>query len=406
MNDMTEARTPLPRVPFVDLKTQRERLEGRIEAAIAKVLDHGVFIMGPEVKALEVALSAFSGLEYVVTCANGTDALTMPLMAWGIGPGDAVLVPSFTFAATAEAVALLGGTPIFVDVERDTFNISIASLESAIKATIDAGRLRLRALISVDLFGRPAPYPALADVCRRHGLKLIADAAQGFGATLDGHQAGHWADVVATSFFPAKPLGCYGDGGAILTNDAAMARELRSIRVHGQGQDKYDNVRTGLNSRLDTIQAAILLEKLAAFPAEIKARNVIAARYEEALSDCVVTPARPANIVSTWAQYTVLLDEHDRDVLIQTLKEEGVPTAVYYPRPLHSQTAYRGFPIAPLGAPVSEEISRRVLSLPMHPYLDEAVQDRIVAVLRRALDVGSGALQRTGSHSARLAAGY
>jgi len=388
MNHMTAPRVPPTAIPFVDLKAQREHLEGRIEAAIAKVLDHGIFIMGPEVRAFEAALGAFSGLEHVVTCANGTDALTMPLMAWGIGPGDAVLVPSFTFAATAEAVALLGATPVFVDIERDTFNISTASLESAIDATIAAGRLRLRAVISVDLFGRPAPYPALADICRRHGLKLLADAAQGFGATLDGHQAGHWADVVATSFFPAKPLGCYGDGGAVLTSDADMARQLRSIRVHGQGLDKYDNVRTGLNSRLDTIQAAILLEKLAAFPAEIKARNVIAARYGEALADCVVTPSRPVDVVSTWAQYTVLIDADDRDAVILRLREEGVPAAVYYPRPLHGQTAFRGFPIAPLGAPVAEEMPRRVLSLPMHPYLDEAIQDRVVAALRRAVGAG------------------
>jgi dTDP-4-amino-4,6-dideoxygalactose transaminase len=313
--------------------------------------------------------------------------MVMPLMVWQVGPGDAVMVPAFTFAATAEVVAWLGATPVFVDIDRETFNMSPASLEAAIEDTLARGALRPRAVIAVDLFGLPANYPAIRDISRRYDLKLLADAAQGFGATRDGHQAGYWADVVCTSFFPAKPLGCYGDGGAILTNDDHLAEGLRSIRMHGQGTDKYDNVRIGLNARLDTIQAAILLEKLPVFSDEIAARNHLADRYEEMLAGCARTPVRPDGVIPTWAQYTLLIEGHERTRVAQLLKADGIPTAVYYPRPLHRQTAYRTFPVAPGGAPVAEEVTAKVLSLPIHPYLEENEQDRVVAALRRATKV-------------------
>lgn len=371
---------------FIDLAAQRDRLRPRLDAAIARVLDHGEFIMGPEIKTFEAGLSAFAGLTHAISCANGTDALAMPLMVWGLKPGDAVFCPTFTFAATAEVVAWLGATPVFVDVDPDTFNLSLPSLEAAIDHVVKEGRLKPRAVIAVDLFGLPADYPAIRTICDRHGMKLIADAAQGFGGTLNGRQAGHWADVVATSFFPAKPLGCYGDGGAVLTNDADLAEGLRSVRVHGKGTDKYDNVRIGMNARLDTIQAAILIEKLAIFPEEIEARNVRARRYAERLGNAVKTPYVPPGAVSTWAQYTLVLDAGQRDEVAKRMKAQGVPTAVYYPRPLHQQTAYRRFPVGPGGAPVSERLAASVLSLPMHPYLSERDQDRVCSALHASLD--------------------
>jgi dTDP-4-amino-4,6-dideoxygalactose transaminase len=372
-------------LPFIDLGAQRDRIRDRIDAAIARVVDHGAFILGPEVTALEAELSRFAGLAHTVSCSSGADALLMPLMAWDIGPGDAVFVPTFTFAATAEMVALRGASPVFVDVDADTFNLSVTSLKAAIEAVKAKGELTPRAVIAVDLFGLIADYPAIQALCREHGLKLISDAAQGFGATLDGHQSGRWADVVCTSFFPAKPLGCYGDGGAILTDDAELVAALRSIRVHGQGEDKYDNVRLGLTARLDTIQAAILLEKLAIFPSEIEARERIAARYNDALGGLVGVPRVPTGMTSTWAQYTVLLEKGTRERVAAHLKAEGVPTAIYYTRPLHRQTAYRSYPVAPGGTPVSDDICGRVISLPMHPYLGQADQDRVVHALSGAL---------------------
>lgn len=372
-------------LPFIDLAAQRDRIRDRIDAAIARVVDHGAFILGPEVTAFEAELSRFAGLAHTVSCSSGADALLMPLMVWDIGPGDAVFVPTFTFAATAEMVALRGASPVFVDVDADTFNISVASLKAAIEDVKAKGVLTPRAVIAVDLFGLIADYPAIQALCREHGLKLISDAAQGFGATLDGHQSGRWADVVCTSFFPAKPLGCYGDGGAILTDDAELAAGLRSVRVHGQGEDKYDNVRLGLTARLDTIQAAILLEKLAIFPGEIEARNRIAARYHEALRGIVGVPEVPTGMSSTWAQYTVLLEKCSRERVAAHLKAEGVPTAIYYTRPLHRQTAYGSYPVAPGGTPVSDDICERVISLPMHPYLGQADQDRVVRALAGAL---------------------
>ena len=370
-------------IAFIDLKAQRARLKDRIDAAVMRVLDHGQYVMGPEVGEFERRLGAFGGADHVLSCANGTDALALPLAAWEVGPGDAVFCPSFTFAATAEVVPWTGATPVFVDVLRDTYGMDPAHLDQAIAEVKAKGELVPRVVIAVDLFGQPADYPKIAEVARRHGLKLIADSAQGFGCTLGGRQPIEWADAVTTSFFPAKPLGCYGDGGAVLTNDAELHTVLVSLRNHGAGTDKYDNVRIGMNSRLDTIQAAILLEKLAVFPDEIEARGRIAARYAEKLAGAVRTPTVIEGGVSTWAQYTVEAD--DRDGLAAHLREQGIPTAMYYPKPLHMQTAYRDYPVGGNGLPATMAAAARVLSLPMHPDLDEATQDRIVQALREAL---------------------
>jgi dTDP-4-amino-4,6-dideoxygalactose transaminase len=367
-------------IPFIDLKAQRARLKDGIDSAVMRVLDHGGFVMGPEVGQLEAELGAFGQAAHVLSCANGTDALALPLMAWGIGRGDAVFCPSFTFAATAEVVPWTDATPVFVDVLGDTYNMDPAHLERAIAEVKAKGELIPRAIIAVDLFGQPADYPAIAEIARRHGMKLIADSAQGFGCTLDGRHPLHWADATTTSFFPAKPLGCYGDGGAVLTNDAELHAVLTSLRNHGAGVDKYDNVRIGMNSRLDTLQAAILLEKLKAFPAEIEARGRVAVRYAAGLAGAVVTPTVIEGGVSTWAQYTI--ETEDRDGLGAALREQGIPTATYYPRPLHVQTAYRDFPVGGNGLPVTMDKAGRVISLPMHADLDEATQDRIVAAVR------------------------
>lgn len=370
-------------IAFIDLKAQHRRLGRGIEDAIGRVLEHGRFIMGPEVRTLEERLAGFAGVKHVVTCASGTDALQLPLMAWGIGPGDAVFVPTFTFAATAEVVALVGATPVFVDVLPDSFNMDPESLESAVKAVAAEGRLRPAAVIPVDLFGQPADYDALLPLAEAHGLRVLSDAAQSFGASYHGKRAGSIGDVAATSFFPAKPLGCFGDGGAIFTDDDDVAATMRSLRVHGQGSDKYDNVRIGMNGRLDTMQAAILLEKLSIFEEEIAARQNVADGYRAALEGAVEVPGVMTGAVSAWAQYTIKLD--DRDGVAARLKAAGVPTAIYYPRPLHRQTAYRDYPVAPSGLPVSEALSGRVLSLPMHPYLDDGTQGRITAAVTNAI---------------------
>ncbi len=378
-----ETAAPEP-IAFIDLAAQRRRLGDRIDRAIARVLDHGQFIMGPEVAELETRLAAYAGVRHAVSCSSGTDALLMALMAWGIGPGDAVFAPSFTFASTAEAPALLGATPVFCDVHADTFNLDPASLEAAVAAAAAAG-LRPRAVIPVDLMGQPADYRRIIPIARAHGLKVLADAAQSFGAELDGRRAGGLADATATSFFPAKPLGCYGDGGAVLTDDDDLAAILRSIRVHGKGAHKYDNVRIGINGRLDTLQAAILLEKLSVFPDEMAARRRIARRYDGRLAGVARTPRLIDGAQSAWAQYTLVLeDQGRRDGLAAALGTAGVPTGVYYPLPLHRQIAYRGCPTAPGGNPVAESLAQRVLSLPMHPDLADGVQDRIVDAVARA----------------------
>jgi len=371
-------------IAFVDLEAQQRRIGDRLGRAVRRVMEHGKFILGPEVAELESRLAAFCGARRCVTCANGTDALTLALMAKGVGPGQAVLVPAFTFAATAEVVAHLGAVPVFLDVLEDSFNLDPAGIAAGVAVARERG-LRPVGIIPVDLFGQPADYGALLPLAADHELWVVADAAQSFGGEDRGRRVGTLGELAATSFFPAKPLGCYGDGGALFVDDDGLAEVLRSLRVHGQGSDKYDNVRIGLNSRLDTLQAAILLEKLSVFAEEIEARNRIAARYTRLLEDVAAVPRVRDGAVSVWAQYTLRLPGGRRDAVAVRLKAAGVPTAVYYPRPLNRQTAFRGFPVAGDLLPVAERLSDEVLSLPMHPYLDEPTQDRIVAAVRAAI---------------------
>jgi dTDP-4-amino-4,6-dideoxygalactose transaminase len=369
-------------IPFIDLAAQRRRLGTRIEAAIARVLDHGRFILGPEVMELETRLASFCGARYCVSCASGTDALALVLMAKEIRPGDAVFVPAFTFVATAEVVAWLGATPVFVDVLPDTFTMDPRSLEAAIA---DAPRQGLvpRAVIPVDLFGQPADYRRLEPIAEAAGLFILSDAAQSFGAASGDRRVGTIGVATATSFFPAKPLGCYGDGGAVFTDDGDLVAVLQSLRVHGQGADRYDNIRIGMNGRFDTLQAAILIEKLAIFEDEIAARQRVARRYSDALGSIARVPVLQEGATSVWAQYTIILD--DRDAVAAACADAGVPTAIYYPLPMSRQTGYRHFPSAPGGVPVSEDLAGKVLSLPMHPYLDDATQDRIITAVTAAV---------------------
>jgi dTDP-4-amino-4,6-dideoxygalactose transaminase len=372
-------------VPFIDVGAQRRRLGHRIDEALARVLAHCQFINGPEVTALEAALAAFSGAKHVVACSSGTDALLMVLMAKGVGRGDAVLCPSFTFCATGEAVALTGATPVFIDVDEATFNIDAQSLKRGI-ATAKKRGLKPVAVIPVDLFGQSADHDAVAAVAEAEGLFVLDDAAQGFGASYKGRRLGSLGLATATSFFPAKPLGCFGDGGAVFTDDAELAAALRSVRVHGQGSDKYDNVRLGLTARLDTMQAAILIEKLKIFDDEIAARNKVAERYANGLGNVVTVPRLAKDCTSVWAQYTIRLPAGvDRDGFAAALKAQGIPTTIYYPKSMHQQTAYRDFPVAEGGLPVSERLSADVISLPMHAYLDEPTQDRIIEAVHGAL---------------------
>lgn len=380
---MNQQLRPQP-VPFIDVGAQRRRLGTAIDEAVGRVLTHCQFINGPEVTELEQKLAAFTGARHVVACASGTDALLMVLMAKGVGPGDAVLCPSFTFCATGESVALTGATPVFVDVDAVTFNMDVASLKRGLAAARRAG-LRPKGVTVVDLFGQSADHDAIAAVAETEGLFVLDDAAQAFGATYKGKRLGGIGNTMATSFFPAKPLGCYGDGGAIFTDDDSLAETLRSIRVHGQGTDKYDNVRLGLTARLDTIQAAVLLQKLTIFEDEIAARNAVAERYTRGLGNIVTVPRLAPGCTSVWAQYTIRLPNGDRDGFASALKAKGVPTMVYYPKSMHQQTAYQHYPVADGGLPVSEALSGDVISLPMHAYLDEADQDRVIAAVHEAL---------------------
>src|SRR3984957_17745555 len=371
-------------IPFIDVAAQRRRLGRAIDDAVARVLSHCQFVQGPEVRAFEADLAAFCGARHAIGCASGTDALLLILMAWEIGPGDAVICPSFTFHATAEMVALLGATPIIADVAPDTFNLDPASCERAVVAAKRLG-LKPRAIIPVDLFGLPADHDALSAIATAHGMFVLDDAAQAFGASYRGRKLGALATATATSFFPAKPLGCYGDGGAVFTHDDALAAKIKSIRLHGEGVDKYDPVRIGINGRLDTIQAAVLIEKLKIFPEEIIAREKIAARYSAALADVAIVPRVGNESTSVWAQYTIRLAPGRRDALATALKAEGIPTAIYYAKPLHRQRAYSGCPVADGGAPVSDRLAEEGNRPPMHAYLEAAVQDRIVAAVKRAL---------------------
>ena len=372
-------------IAFIDLQAQRRRLGAPLEAAIRAAVEGGQWILGPQVAQFEQDIAQWTGVKHAVACANGTDALLLVLRAWGVGPGDAVFVPAFTFAASAEVVALAGASPVFVDVLSDTFNMSSDSLEAAIALVKREGKLTPKVVMPVDLFGQPADYRALGAIAAREGLKLFCDTAQGFGGLLDGKRAGAIGDAAATSFFPAKPLGCYGDGGACFTNDDGLKEKLLSLRVHGQGSHRYEHVHVGLNSRLDTIQAAILIEKLKIFPDEIEARNRIARRYDEAFagSNRVVTPAVIAGATSTWAQYTLQVE--DRAKFQADLKEAGVPTMVYYPLPLSRQKAYAHYPSAPI--PVTADLCGKVVSLPMHPYLDDPTQDRVIQAVLKSSNV-------------------
>ena len=371
-------------IPFIDVVAQRQRLGRRIDEAVARVLGHCQFIMGPEVRELETALADFCGARHALTCASGTDALVLVIMATGIGPGDAVICPAFTFTATAEAVALVGATPVFADVAEASFNLDPASCARAVDTATRVG-LRPKAVIVVDMFGQPADHRAIAAVAEAHNLFVLDDAAQSFGASYHNRSVGTLAGATATSFFPAKPLGCYGDGGAVFTDDDELATVLRSLRVHGEGRSRYEAVRIGTNARFDTIQAAVLIEKLKIFADEISARDRIAQRYSKHLSDLAAVPQLARDTTSVWAQYTIRLRDGRRDAFAAALKAQGIPTAVYYPIPLNRQEAYRHFPVAEGGVPVSERLAAQVISLPMHAYLDEATQDRIIAASRQAL---------------------
>lgn len=376
---------------FIDLKAQQVRVGDSVRRRIEAVLRHGQYILGPEVKELEEALARYAGTRRCVSCASGTDALLMPLMAWGVGPGDAVFTTPFTFVATAEVLALLGATPVFVDIDPRTFNMDPAALRRAVEE-LKSGKspspgsprgLKARGVIPVDLFGLPADYDAIEAVAREHGLFVLEDAAQSLGGTYKGRKAGGFGQAAATSFFPAKPLGGYGDGGAIFTNDEELAKTLESLRVHGQGRDKYENVRIGINGRLDTIQAAVLLAKWEVFADEISARQEAAARYSRDLAGKLETPFTPGDCRSAWAQYSVMTDR--RDAVMARLKEAGVPAAIYYPKPLHLQKAFAFLGYGPGRFPASERAAQQIFSLPMHPYLKAEDQARVAEAVRSAL---------------------
>jgi UDP-2-acetamido-2-deoxy-ribo-hexuluronate aminotransferase len=384
-------------VEFIDLHAQQKRIRETIEARIRTVLDHGQYIMGPEIKELESKLAAYVGVKHAIGCASGTDALLMALMACNVGPGDAIFTSPFTFIATAEVICLLGATPVFVDIDPRTFNIDPEKLEQSITAlknndkslyplplTPHSSPLTPKAIIPVDLFGLLADYAAIEKIASKHGLKTIEDAAQSFGAEHKGEQACSFGNIACTSFFPAKPLGCYGDGGMCFTNDDTAAQIMDSIRVHGKGNDKYDNVRVGINGRLDSIQAAILIAKFDIFPEEIELRQKVAAGYTAALQESPVTPPYlPQGYKSSWAQYSLLAkDEKHRSALQSKLKNAGIPTGIYYPKPLHLQTAFAHLGYKPGDFPVSEDCASRIFSLPMHPYLKPEDQDKIIKLLR------------------------
>jgi dTDP-4-amino-4,6-dideoxygalactose transaminase len=382
MRDSATAPVELSAVAFIDLQAQRARIGSRMEAAISRVLAHGGFIMGPEVAEVERRLSVHCGAKHVITCSSGTTALVMALMSKEVGRGDAVFVPSFTFTATAEVPALVGATPVFVDVLPDTFNMDPVSLTRAIEVAKHAG-LRPACVIPVDLFGQPVDFDAIKAVADRHNIWILDDAAQSYGARYKGRALGTCADITATSFYPSKPLGCYGDGGAVFTDDDDVAKRLIQVRIHGQARDRNENVRVGLTARFDTIQAAVLLEKLSIFDAECAERRAVAARYSAGLQDVVTTPVVRADCTSVWAQYTITSPRRDR--IAAALQAENIPTTIHYLKPIHTQAPYRGFPVATGGLPVTERLAQEVLSLPMHPYLTTEMQERIIGAVRRAL---------------------
>lgn len=364
---------------FIDLHAQQERIRDKIEANIKKVLDHGKYIMGPEIEELEKKLAGYVGVRYGVGVASGTDALLMALMTYNIGPGDAVFTSPFTFIATAEVIQLLGATPVFVDIQPDTFNIDPEKLETVIKETAEQGRLSIKGIIPVDLFGQTADYDEINVVAKNYNLFVLQDAAQSFGASYKGTKACSHGDIAATSFFPAKPLGCYGDGGMVFTDNPEVYDKLISIRVHGKGANKYDNIRVGINGRLDTIQAAVLLAKLEIFAEEIQLRQDVARRYSDGLKDFVTVPKVKEYNISAWAQYSILHPQ--RDAVIARLKEQNIPTAIYYPLPLHLQEAFTHLGYKKGDFPISEKTAHEIFSIPMHPYLGIEDQERIIDII-------------------------
>lgn len=371
-------------INFVDLKAQRESIKDRIDQAIYNVLDHGQYILGPEVEIFERRLAKFSNAKYALGCANGTDALVLALRSLSIKAGDAVFCPSFTYCATAEAIAIVGATPIFVDIDRKTYNIDSQNLSDTISHIITENKYKPKAIIAVDLFGQPANYDLIVKIATQYNLKLISDSAQGFGCKLNDKNPSDWADIVTTSFFPAKPLGCYGDGGAIITNNKNLYNIIKSLRFHGIGDDKFDNVRIGMNSRLDTIQAAILLEKLNIFPEEIEKRNKIANNYSDCLAEfCLATPNLINNAKSTWAQYTIEVENSKK--IQSLLVNQNIPTARYYPKPIHMQKAYKEYPVSNAGLTNTDDCRKRVLSLPMHAYLSRDSQNIIIEAVLKAI---------------------
>ena len=370
---------------FRDLKTQYEVLKPQIDISIQQVLDEVNYINGIQVSELEKQLAEYLGVKHCVSCGNGTDALTLALMAWGIGPGDACFVPDFTFFATGETVSYAGATPVFVDVYEDTYNMSIESLENAIEKVLQEGKWKPRVIIAVDLFGLPANYPEIRKISDKFNLLILEDGAQGFGGHISGKMACSFGDISTTSFFPAKPLGCYGDGGAVFTNNDEIAENLRSICVHGKGSSKYDNVRIGLNSRLDTLQAAILIPKFKAFREyELKAVNRVAEKYSNLLSGYVNTPIVPKGFYSSWAQYTIKLENRNqRNHLQNRLRDKGIPSMVYYPKPMQDQDAFNGI-VKYIDCEVTKSLCDRVLQLPIHPYMSD---DQIMLVVHEIIDV-------------------
>jgi len=362
---------------FIDLMAQRRFLGRKIDDAVMSVVDSGRYVMGPEIEKLEKQLADFSGVKHAIACSSGTDALLLPLMAWGIGPGDAVFVPAFTFVATAEVVALAGATPVFCDVDPQTYNLDLNSLALGVEEAKKIG-LKPKAIMPVDLFGLPADFDAINSFAKDHSLFVLDDACQGYGGKYKGKSIGSIGDAAATSFFPAKPLGCYGDGGAAFTDDSELYEKMLSIRVHGQGENRYHNVRLGLNARMDTIQAAILLEKLAIFPDELIAREKVAQKYNEAFEGIATIPTIPEGYSSSWAQYTLCIQKGERDRVTRMLGEKGIPTAIYYPIPLNKQPGYANYPSASDGLDVCEDLCDRVFSLPMHPYLEEDDQQKVI----------------------------
>lgn len=374
-------------IQFIDLKTQYQRLQADINTGIQSVLERGTYIMGPEISELEARLSTFCGARHAITCSSGTDALLLGLMACDVGPGDAVFTTPFTFFATAEVIMMLGAKPVFVDIDARTFNMDPNRLDEEVRRVKAEGRLTPRGIVPVNLFGLAPDFDAIDVIAKDHQLFTLEDTAQGFGGEYKGRISGSFGDISATSFYPPKPLGCYGDGGAVFTSDDVLADKMRSIRIHGQGADKYDNIRIGLNARMDTIQAVVLLAKLAIFREEIELRQQVAQNYTDALEGLVETPYIPEGCKSVWAQYSVLSDH--RELIQSALKAQGIPSVVYYPLPCHLSGALKNLGYKQGDMPESESVSRRILSLPMHPYVEDGFAGKVAEIIAESLSLQS-----------------